>query len=229
LTPTMNVFKINYLIKHGFLPVIFICLGLLLHSCSVIQNISRKPKSSVLPRPASVPSLLQSIDLLTFNARIVIQSPDGDITLTAQISYSGADTITIRLKDPLKRQLATLTITRTDYNLWLQRENRYLSGLELPTRIGNYSIPQLPLKDIVEILIGQVDSKNGQFNLVYDRLHRLSRISKKTKPDLIVTYKDWNPIETYYWVPTLIELVSDRDIKITIHYSQFQIELRKLT
>jgi len=225
----MNVFKINYLIKHGFLPVIFICLGLLLHSCSVIQNISRKPESSVLPRPASVPSLLQSIDLLTFNARIVIQSPDGDITLTAQISYSGADTITIRLKDPLKRQLATLTITRTDYNLWLQRENRYLSGSELPDHIGNYVIPQVPLNTIAELLIGQIDSKNSLFNASFDHLHRPSRISMKNNPDLMVTFRDWNPIETYYWIPTSIEFTHKRDLKISIHYSQFQIELRKLT
>ena len=224
----MNVFKINYLTEHRFLPIILIFLGLILHGCSAIQNISRKSGPAVYPRPPSVLPLSQSIETLTFNARIVIQSPDGDITLTAQLAYSSMDTVTIRVKDPLKRQLATITITRNDYNLWLQRENRYLSGLELPTRIGNYSIPQLPLKDIVEILIGQVDSKNRHFNLVYDRLHRLSRISKKTKPDLIVTYKDWSPIETYYWVPTLIELVSNRDIKITIHYSQFQIELRKL-
>ncbi|MBN2600580.1 MAG: hypothetical protein JXR87_01160 [Candidatus Marinimicrobia bacterium] len=225
----MNVFKINYLTKHDFLPVILISLGLFLHGCSVIQNLSREPDSPILPRPASVPSLLQSIESLTFNARIAIQSSDGDITLTAQIAYSGTDTVTVRLKDPLKRQLATLTITRNDYRLWLQRENRQLSGSELPDHIGNYLIPQIPLTSIAELLIGQIDSRNILFYANYDRLHRPSRISMKNNPDLIVTYRDWNPIETYYWIPASIEFVHNRDLKISIHYSQFQIELRKLT
>jgi len=224
----MNVFKINYLTKNCFLPVIFISLGLILHGCSAIQNISRKSDPSVYPRPASVPPLSQSIETLIFNARIAIQAPDGDITLTAQLAYSGMDTVTILVKDPLKRQLATLTLTRNDYNLWLQRENRHLSGSELPTHIGDFSIPQLPLKDIAELLIGQLDSKNMAFKTTYDRLHRLNRISLKTNQDLIITYKGWNPIEIYYWVPTSVEFISNRDMKITIHYSQFQIELRKL-
>ena len=225
----MNVFKINYLTKHGFFPVIFISLGLFLHGCSVIQNISRKPEPSVLPRPPSGLPLLQSIETLTFNARIAIQSSDGDITLTAQLSYSGSDTVAVRLKDPLKRQLATLTMTRTDYNLWLQRENRYLSGSELPDHIGNYVVPQIPLNTIAELLIGQIDSKNFLFNASFDRLQRPSRISMKNNPDLIVSFRDWNPIETYYWIPTSIEFTHKGNLKISIHYSQFQIELRKLT
>ncbi|MDO9547837.1 MAG: lipoprotein insertase outer membrane protein LolB [Candidatus Marinimicrobia bacterium] len=225
----MKVFKKNYLTKHRLFPVICLSLGLILHGCSAIQNISRKSEPAVSPRPASIPPLSQSIETLTFNARIAIQSPDGDIALSAQLVYTGMDTVTIRIKDPLKRQLATLTITRNDYNLWLQRENRYLSGSELPTHIGDYSVPQLPLKDIAEILIGQLDSKNISFKTTFDRLRRLSRISLKTNPDLIVTYKDWNPIETYYWIPTSVVFTNNRDIKITIHYSQFQIELRKLT
>jgi len=225
----MNVFKINYLIKHGFLPVIFISFGLFLHSCSVIQNFARKPESPILPRPAFAPPLLQLIKSLTFNARIAVQSSDGDITLTAQLSYSGADTVTVRLKDPLKRQLATLTITRADYNLWLQRENRHLSGTELPDHIGDYFIPQIPLNNFAELLIGQIDSKNILFKSSYDRLQRPSRISMTNNPDLIVTFRDWNLVETYYWIPTSIEFTHKQDLKISIHYSQFQIELRKLT
>jgi len=55
------------------------------------------------------------------------------------------------------------------------------------------------------------------------------RISMKNNPDLIVTFRDWNPVETYYWIPTSIEFTHKQDLKISIHYSQFQIELRKLT
>lgn len=225
----MKVFKKNYLNRQHFFPAILLFLGLILHGCSAIQNISRKSESTVLPRPASIPSLSQSIETLKFNARIAIQSPAGDITLTAQLAYHGTDTVIIRIKDPLKRQLATLTITENDYNLWLQRENRYLSGSELPTNIGDYPVPRLPLNDITEILIGQIDPENAKYNPKYDRLNQLSQFSMRKDSDLIVMYKDWKPVETYYRLPTCIEFTISRDIKITIHYSQFQIELRKLS
>jgi len=182
----MKVFKKNYLTKQHLFPAILLFLGLILYGCSAIQNISRTSESTVLPRPASIPSLFQSIETLKFNARIVIQSPDGDITLTAQLAYLGMDTVIIRIKDPLKRQLATLTITRNDYYLWLKRENRHLSGSKLPTDIGEYPVPQLPLNDITEILIGQIDPENTTYNSKYDRLHRLSRISMRKDLDLIV-------------------------------------------
>lgn len=225
----MKSFKKNSLIKKSCITFICLSLGLILPGCSAIQNISRKPETAVISRPASIPPLTESLETLSFLARIAIQTSNGDISLTARVTYTGMDTLNIRVKDPLKRQLATLTLTNSGYRLWLQRENRHLSGKELPQYMGDYSVPQLPLQDIAAILIGQVDPENNTYKSKYDRQQRLSRISTKTNPVVTVTYNDWVPIATYHWLPTFIELTGSRDIKIAIHYSQFQIELRKLT
>lgn len=225
----MKVFRKNYPVNRLLFLVIIIYFASHGQGCAVIQNIIQKETQPVPPRPESAPPLRQAIATLSVNARVNIQAPAGDITLSAQLRYTGMDSLFIQVRDPLKRQLAQFTLTDRRYTLWLQRENRHLSGAELPETIGNYTLPQIPLDDLAELLIGQIDRNQSGYYPVYDRHRRLIRLSPKSDNQTVFIYDNWNPIGIYYWIPHRVNLNFGKEVKITIQYSQFQVEFRKLT
>ncbi len=153
----MNVSRKKSLNKRllSLITILYLCLHG--HNCSIIRNITTRETPTVLPRPESTPPFRQAIATLSFNARINVQSPEGDVTLSARLYYTGMDSLFIQVRDPLKRQLAQFTLNNHQYHLWLQRENRHLSGIELPETIGRYTIPQIPLQDLTGLLIGQIE------------------------------------------------------------------------
>lgn len=210
----------------SLITILYLCsLG---HSCSIIRNITTREAPAVLPRPESTPPFRQAIATLSFNARINVRSPEGDVTLSAYLHYTGMDSAFIQIRDPLKRQLAQFTLNNHQYHLWLQRENRHLSGTELPETIGHYTIPQIPLQDLTGLLIGQIEQPNAAYHPVYDRYRRLIRLTPKSGNGTIFTYADWNLLGKYYWIPQTVNLNFGKEVKITIQYSQFQVEFRKL-
>jgi hypothetical protein len=52
---------------------------------------------------------------------------------------------------------------------------------------------------------------------------------KKSKESIVISYSRFNQLEDHYWMPTYMKLYRDQNITIEIHYSQFHLELRKLT
>ncbi len=220
--------------RNNFSPFLYttVLLGLILNSCSISKNLCRKTEPSIIPRPVSVPPLSESLAHLSINARISIQSERGNVTLSAEIEYRGMDTVSIQLKDPLRRQLANLTISNNEYNLWLQREDRFISGIELPSAVGDFQVPPVPVRSIAQLLIGQTDHlpKNDSLLTLKTDKNRLPvQVTIGNENAFIVSFSDWKIAEKYYAYPTELNIVTSQGMTIIIQYSQFQLELRKLS
>lgn len=210
------------------LTLTLLCFSILLSGCSIIDNISKSRRSQPLAPPISFLDLAESIETLTFNARIAIRSTMGDVAITADVNYAGMDTVIIHLKDPLRRKLATIRVVHDEYFLWLQRENRRLSGTQIPSDINNYPIPRLPIGDIAGLLIGRIEAENQNYTTILDRVGRLSQISRKSDSGFTIKYNNWKTVSDSCQFPTTITLTNNHDLYIEIHYSQFQLKLRKL-
>jgi len=227
--------KIIRLIYHTIIP------GLILQGCSVISTRTITDDVPVqLSRPLNSPSLSETLQFLSLDARIEIDTPDGDLLLFADISYNNIDTLMIQFKDPLKRKLAKLDVFNDEFNFWLQRQGKYYSGvdwLELPKE---YGFPLIPIQDISRILIGLVPIKSQSTSVNssvsyqsafddYKRLIKMDITYKKSKESIVISYGRFKQLEDHYWMPTYMKLDRDQNITIEIHYSQFHLELRKLT
>lgn len=227
--------KITRLIYYTIIP------GLILQGCSVISTRTITDEVPVqLSRILNYPSLSETLQFLSFDARIEIDTPDNNLLLFANISYNNIDTLTIQFKDPLKRKLAKLDVFNDEFNFWLQRKGKYYSGTEWPELPKEYSFPLIPVKDISRILIGLVPIKSQSASINssvsyqsafddYKRLIKMNITYKKSKESIVISYSRFNQLEDHYWMPTYMKLYRDQNITIEIHYSQFHLELRKLT
>ena len=228
-------FVANFLNKLIRLIYYTIIPGLILQGCSVISTRTITDEVPVqLSRTLNSPSLSEILQFLSLDARIEIDTPDGDLLLFANISYNSIDTLTIQFKDPLKRKLAKLDVFNDEFNFWLQRQGKYYSGvdwLELP--IG-YPVPLIPIQDISRILIGLVPVKSQpvSYRSTFDehkRLIKMDIINKKSKESTVISYGRFKQLKEHYWTPTYVKINYDQNIIIEIHYSRFHLELRKLT
>ena len=228
-------FVANFHIKLIRLIYYTIIPGLILQGCSVISTRTITDDAPVqLSRNLNSPSLSETLQFLSLDARIEIDTPDGDLLLFANISYNSIDTLTIQFKDPLKRKLAKLDVFNDEFNFWLQRQGKYYSGvdwLELP--IG-YPVPLIPIQDISRILIGLVPVKSQpvSYRSTFDehkRLIKMDVINKKSKESTVISYGRFKQLKEHYWTPTYLKINYDQNIIIEIHYSRFHLELRKLT
>jgi len=221
--------KLIHLIYYTIIP------GLILQGCSVISTRTITDEVPVqLSRTLNSPSLSETLHFLSLDARIEIDTPDDDLLLFANISYNNIDTLTIQFKDPLKRKLAKLDVFNDEFNFWLQRQGKYYSGVEWLELPKEYSFPLIPVKDIPRILIGLVPIKSQpvSYRSIFDnhkRLIKMNILNKKSKESIVISYGRFKQLEKHYWMPTYMKIDYDQNIIIEIHYSQFHLELRKLT
>lgn len=221
--------KIIRLIYYTIIP------GLILQGCSVISTRTITDEVPVqLSRTLNSLSLSETLQFLSFDARIEIDTSDDDLLLFANISYNNIDTLTIQFKDPLKRKLAKLDVFNDEFNFWLQRQGKYYSGTEWPELPIEYSFPLIPVQDISRILIGLVPVKSQpvSYQSIFDNHKRLIKtniLNKKSKESIVISYGRFKQLENHYWMPTYLKIDYDQNIIIEIHYSQFHLELRKLT
>jgi hypothetical protein len=215
----------------SFLIYTPIILGLILNSCTVVKNLCRKPEPVISRRPAA-PPLSDSLEHLFITARISIQTDIGDATLSADIEYSSIDTVTITFRDPLRRQLANLYIRNREYELQLSRTERHYWGTELPTKIASLPLPAIPIQDISRLLIGQTDqlSENNHISILQrNETNQPTQIAIGEDGIFTVYFSDWAIAERQYHYPKKIKIATSDGISIIIQYSQFQLELRKLS
>ncbi len=193
-----------------------------------MKNISRRDReksemATFLPLPD------ETLESLSFNARITVQTTLSDMTISAKIYYSGMDSINIQIKDPLKRKLATVWLIDNSYYLWLQRENRELSGSEFPENINDFQIPDIPISSISHLLIGQIDSKNTNYKIKRDQFGRLQQVFPKSDQNVTIQYNHWVTIDSSYQIPDDIRITNNQNTTIDIHSSQFRLKIRKLS
>jgi len=237
LNSTRKMKDLNKNFLNKFIRLIYCTIipGIILQGCSVISTrIITDDEPIQLSHTLNSPSLSETLQFLSFDARIEIDTPDGDLLLFANISYNNIDTLTIQFKDPLKRKLAKLDVFNDEFNFWLQRQGKYYSGVEWPELPISYHIPLIPIQDISRILIGlvPVKSQSVSYRSTFDDYKRMTKIdfvSKNTKESIDISYDQFIQLEKHYWMPTYMKIDYDQNIIIEIHYSQFHLELRKLT
>ena len=203
------------------------------HTLALKKNISISP-TAIFQEKSIIPEQLK---VLNFNAAVTLTTPTSELQLFAAITYHSLDTLTIQLKDPLKRQLAKIEISNGEYQLWLQREGTYYSGLEWQELQTDYQIPEIPIACLPAILIGLPPPTQNlttapaiTYQYTFNKLHQLkSLIALKDKqPVATIHYDNYQQLEPGFWLPALLKITSPQGINITIQYSQFRYELIKL-
>jgi hypothetical protein len=219
-------------------PLIFILLmGFTLPECShtlaLKKNISTTP-TAIIQEKSIIPEQLK---VLNFNAAITLTTPTSELQLFAAITYRSLDTLTIQLKDPLKRQLAKIEISNGEYQLWLQREAKYYSGLQWPDLTIDYEIPEIPIACLPAILIGLTPPTQNLtsapaiiYQYTYNKLRLIKSLTalKEQQPLATIHYDNYHQLESGFWLPSLLKITSPQGLGISIQYSQFRYELIKL-
>jgi len=212
-------------------------LGLMLPECSPTLTLKKNfstTSTAILQEKSEIPEQLK---VLNFNAAVTLTTPNSELQLFAAITYHSLDTLTIQLKDPLKRQLAKIEISNGEYQLWLQRAGKYYSGLEWPDLKTDYEIPEIPVACLPAILIGfppptqnLTSSPAITYQYTYNKLHQLKSLTalKEQQPVVTIHYDNYQRLEPGFWLPAQLKITSPQSINITIQYSQFRYELIKL-
>jgi len=218
-------------------PLIFsLLIGFILPECS--HTLTLKKNISTTIAPIQEKSIIpEQLKVLNFNAAVKLTTLTSELRLFAAITYRSVDTLTIQLKDPLKRQLAKIEISNGEYQLWLQREGKYYSGLEWPDLKIDYEIPEIPVACLPAILIGLPPPTQNlttapaiTYQYTYNKLHQLKTLTaqKEQQPLVKIHYDNYHQLESGFWLPSLLKIKTPQGINITIQYSQFRYELIKL-
>lgn len=224
------------------LLILIVAVGFILPECSHSFTLKKglpATSNTIITGITGEKSLLhEKLKTLNLDAVITLTTATAELQLFAEVTYHSLDTLSIQLKDLLKRKLAKIEISNSEYQLWLQREAKYYSGLEWPDLTLDYEIPKIPIAYLPAILIGLTPLTQNltsaspaiTYQYIYNKLHLLDSLTalEEKQPIMKIHFYNYQQLEPGFWLPSRLKIASPQGIHLTIQYSQFRYELFKL-
>lgn len=181
---------------------------------------------------------LEKLNILSGSGQIGFDIAPGKGTVFFDFEYRTADTLNIKVQDPLGRQLANLELCGDTYHLWLSRQGEYFSGTEIETDQTPVPIGRISPSVIRQVLLaGPLQS--GEFgkdisagqSLDNSAVVRYKFKAGQDEPielewqykdrQLMVIYKQYVDVADLR-IPSQI-IISDKseNLSIIIHFSHF--------
>jgi hypothetical protein len=200
------------------LLIFFVAMGIILPDCShtlFLKKYRSTTSTNTIPEGTSI--FPEKLKTLNFDATITLTTSTSELQLFAAITYHSLDTLSIQLKDPLKRKLAKIEINNGEFQLWLQREGKYYSGLEWPDLKIDYEIPEIPVAYLPAILIGLppptqnlTSSSAIIYQYAFNKIHLLKSLIalQEKQPMATIHYDNYQRLEPGFWLPAQLKITS---------------------
>jgi len=129
---------------------------------------------------------MQALAQISGVGQMTVDAPNFSVALPFGMELILPDTLQVQISDPLGRKLAQLVLAGDAYELRYLREGRTISGSDLPTSWGEWTLPALSAADLRNILLAlPLYDLHSQDRQVHYYLHR--RLSTLRQMDITTT------------------------------------------
>ncbi|MFA4839417.1 MAG: lipoprotein insertase outer membrane protein LolB [Candidatus Neomarinimicrobiota bacterium] len=209
-------------------PVFAFALWLSFQSCASTTAFHRDSFHPEYFNSEKRTEALDKLGQLSVEAAIGIDSPDGAISVPADLQFRTTDTLFIQIYDPLGRKLARAELNGAEYSILFQRDGTFFSGSDLPTELGGFEFPTISAEDFRRLLLG-LPLRLSSFQVAY-----FSQTSCLKSAIIGSGAGKWEIHYRSYESVTDIPLPSEisfrnrqANVEIQIHLSNFSAALRK--
>jgi len=177
---------------------------------------------------------VQTLAQISGVGQMTIDAPNFSVALPFAMELILPDTLQVQISDPLGRKLAQLVLAGDAYELRYLREGRTISGSDLPTSWGEWTLPALSAADLRNILLAlPLYDWHSEDRQVHYYLHRRLNILRQmdiatAQRAIKISYSRYEPTAGVDLPQSITIVEKPTGWRVEIHFSHITGRMIKL-